>query len=118
MKPFFILVFFVISLHSFSQKNFDNSSIPHFTAGVTVGSISSSYLGKTNTQRMIIGSFSGMFIGAVKEMSDNMNTPNSGKFGDIVSTAVGGFVGSLIVNAAISRNSGKKKIRKIKECKM
>lgn len=118
MRLFFILIFSISVSVCFSQRNFDNSSIPHFTAGVTVGSISSSYLGKTNTERMIIGSFSGMFIGVVKEMSDNMNTPNSGRFGDVVSTAVGGFVGSLIVNTAISRNSEKKKRRKIKECKM
>ena len=59
-----------------------------------------------------------MMAGIVKEIKDNMHSSGSVSFGDIVSTTVGGAVGSIVVNTVVRRNSEKKREKKIKVCKM
>lgn len=118
MKLLSLLFVMFISTSSFSQRLFDNNSISHLTSGFTVGALTSCYIGKNEEHRIIIGAFSGMMVGIAKELKDNMHSPGAGSFGDIVSTTVGGAVGSIIVNTTIRRNREKKREKKIKVCKM
>lgn len=88
------------------------------TVGVSVGALSSSYIGRNNKQRIIIGTFSGLMFGIAKEVNDNKRTKGSASVGDIISTTAGGMIGSLIINNTIKRNILKKRVKKVKECKM
>lgn len=98
----------VICEYGFSQKMLDYSSLNHCTAGIVIGSVSSSFIGSTNGQRIIVGAFSGTIVGVLKEVKDNMECPKSGNFGDLLCTTVGGVVGAVIVNTAIKRNEKRK----------
>lgn len=118
MKTLLSCILLSISLTGFSQRLFDNNSVSNFTSGFAVGALSSCYIGKNEEQRIIIGAFSGMMVGIAKEMKDNIHSPGAGSFGDIISTTVGGAIGSIIVNTTIRRNSEKKREKKIKVCKM
>lgn len=118
MKLLSLLFVMFISTSVFSQRLFDTNSISHFSSGFTVGALSSCYIGKSEEQRIIIGAFSGMMVGIAKEMKDNIHSPGAGSFSDIVSTTVGGAVGSILVNTVIRRNSEKRREKKLNKCKM
>ncbi len=118
MKLLSFLFVLIMSTSTYSQRLFDTNSIGHFSSGFTVGAISSCYIGKGEEQKIIIGAFSGMMVGIAKEIKDNMHSPGAGSFGDIVSTTVGGAVGSILVNTVIRRNSEKRREKKLNKCKM
>jgi hypothetical protein len=114
MRLIVLGLFLLISLPSMSQKLFDNSSISHVSCGFMIGSATSTFVGKTPTERLIYGTLSGTLVGLLKELGDNMRTPNSGNFGDLLSTTAGSFTGSLMVNYIINKNSNKKRRKKVK----
>jgi uncharacterized membrane protein YeaQ/YmgE (transglycosylase-associated protein family) len=106
-----IVGFLLLSLNSQSQKLFDNSSISHFSCGYFIGSLSSSYFGKTSKERLIVGTVTGLSAGLIKEIIDHKNSPKSGNFGDLLSTTTGAFIGSMVVNFVVNKSSKKKKYK-------
>lgn len=108
MRVLLILIGMVFCEHGFSQKMLDYSSLNHCTAGIAIGSASSSFIGSTNGQRIIVGAFSGTIAGILKEVKDNMESPRYGNFGDLLCTTFGGVLGAVIVNNAIKRNEKRK----------
>jgi uncharacterized membrane protein YeaQ/YmgE (transglycosylase-associated protein family) len=111
MKKIIVLFLILVSFESYGQRLVDANTFNHWTAGATVGGLVSANFGKNNNHRVMLGLFSGMVAGTMKEIIDNNNRPGSGDFGDIIATTAGGFVGGLISNAAVGK--GLSNVKKI-----
>jgi hypothetical protein len=118
MKKILVIILILVSIESYSQRLVDANTFNHWTAGATVGGLVSANFGKSNNHRVLLGVFSGMIVGTIKEMVDNSRHSGDGDFGDIIATTTGGFVGGLISNAAVRRATKKKKERAVKVCRM
>jgi VanZ family protein len=73
----------------------------HFTIGFGAGTISSLF-GKTQRERIMLGTFSGAVLGVAKEGYD-LYHGGKPSLSDFVFTTAGGLVGSLVTNMAIKR---------------
>jgi hypothetical protein len=118
MKNILVIILILVSIESYGQRLVDANTFNHWTAGATIGGIVSANFGKSNNHRVVLGIFSGLVVGTIKEMVDNSRHPGGGDFGDIIATTTGGFVGGLISNAAVRKATKKKKERKVKVCRM
>lgn len=118
MKKVIVIFLILFSVNSYSQRLVDAHTFNHWTAGATIGGIVSANFGKSNNHRVMLGVFSGLVIGTLKEVIDNSKNPGSGDFGDIIATTSGGLIGGLISNAAIRKSKQKKREKKIKVCRM
>jgi uncharacterized YccA/Bax inhibitor family protein len=118
MKNILVIILILVSIESYGQRLVDANTFNHWTAGATIGGLVSANFGKSNNHRVVLGVFSGLVVGTIKEMVDNSRHPGDGDFGDIIATTTGGFVGGLISNAAVRKATKKKKERKVKVCRM
>lgn len=122
MKKYFVLAALLITFTSQAQwrmDRLDNNTLVHFSVGVGVGNAAAIF-GSTPKQRVIFGAVSGTAMGVAKEIYDNRQGNQYAQVHDVISTAVGGVVGAMMVNWAIKRNEQYKKRRvyRYKKCKM
>ncbi len=118
MKKIIISILILVSFESYGQRLVDANTFNHWTAGATIGGLVSANFGKSNNHRVMLGVFSGMIVGTIKEMVDNSHHPGAGDFGDIIATTSGGFIGGLISNAAVRKATKMKKEKATKVCRM
>jgi uncharacterized protein YfiM (DUF2279 family) len=101
----FIVVFLAIcflSLPSRAQK-LDNNTLIHFSVGMGVGSGSSIFVNSTR-DRLAVGLFTGLVVGATKEFHDSRKKTEYFQWHDMVSTGLGGLLGGWMIDYAIKRN--------------
>lgn len=119
MKKYFVLAALLLTFNSKAQMRWDkldNNTIVHFSVGMGVGN-GVGIFGNTPKQRVVMGFVSGALVGYAKERYDINKGGQYGQWHDIISTAVGGVVGGMMVNWAVKRS--KKYTPKHKfDCKM
>lgn len=118
----FTVFMVIISISSLAQWRFeklDNNTLVHFSVGVGAGNAAGIFA-NTPKQRILFGAVSGTAIGIAKELHDNRKGNQYAQVHDVLATAVGGVVGSMMVNWAIKRNSRhKEKVKyRYKKCRM
>lgn len=113
-----VLLLITISLSAqWKMDKLDNNSVVHFSVGTVIGNLSST-LGKTPKQRILIAAISGTAIGISKELYDQKRGAQYGQVYDVVTTAAGSVVGSLIVNYAVRRTRKTFPREKKERCRM
>jgi len=119
MKKYFVLAALLLTFSSKAQMRWDkmdNNTIVHFSVGVGIGN-GVGIFGNTPKQRVIMGFASGALAGYAKERYDMSKGNQYGQWHDIISTAVGGVVGAMMVNWAIKRSKNYTPKNKV-DCKM
>ncbi len=122
MRKLFVLAALLVTFTSQAQwrmDKLDNNTLVHFSVGMGAGNAVAIF-GNTPKQRVLFGFASGTTIGIAKELYDNRKGSQYAQVHDVISTAVGGAVGAMMVNWAIKRNekSKEKKKYKYKKCRM
>ena len=119
MKKYFVLAGLLLTFSSKAQMRWDkmdNNTIVHFSVGMGVGNAAGIF-GNTPKQRVIFGLTSGALAGYAKERYDMSKGNQYGQWHDIISTAVGGVVGAMMVNWAVKRSKNYTPKRRF-DCKM
>ena len=119
MKKYFVLAGLLLTFNSKAQMRWDkmdNNTIVHFSVGVGVGN-GVGIFGNTPKQRVVMGFISGALVGYAKERYDISKGTQYGQWHDIISTAVGGVIGGMMVNWAVKRSKNYSPKRKF-DCKM
>ena len=107
-----VLIF--TNLISYSQKLFDQNSVAHFSAGFTISTTVNGLWVKTPKDRIMVGVWSGLVAGSIKELHDSGRNGGIFQVTDVLSTATGGFLGAILINR-VTRPS--KRLKKAKICR-
>jgi uncharacterized protein YfiM (DUF2279 family) len=119
MKKYFVLAALLLTFSSKAQMRWDkmdNNTIVHFSVGIGTGNAVGIF-GNTPKQRVIFGLTSGALVGYAKERYDMSKGTQYGQWHDVLSTAVGGVVGAMMVNWAVKRSKNYTPKNKF-DCKM